>query len=267
MKVSLNWMKEYVDVEMPPDELGNLLTMIGLEVEGLEAVGQGLDDIIVAKILKVAPHPNADRLSICSVDTGRESVDVVCGAPNVAEGALAPLVLAGGKLPDGTRMKESRIRGEVSRGMLLAEDEMGLTDDHTGIMILAPDLTPGASLLSALPFPDWVFDLSITPNRPDCANVLGVAREIAAVTGKRVRKPRIELEESGPAIEDLTSITIMDPDGCPRYVAGIIQDVELGTSPFWMRYRLYQSEVRSISNLVDVSNYVMLEIGPAPACL
>ncbi len=261
MKVSLNWIKEYVDVEMPPDELGYLLTMTGLEVEGLEAVGQGLDDIIVAKILKVAPHPNADRLSICSVDTGRERVEVVCGAPNVAEGALAPLVLAGGKLPDGTRMKESRIRGEVSRGMLLAEDEMGLTDDHTGIMILTPDLTPGASLLSALPFPDWVFDLSITPNRPDCANVLGIAREIAAVTGKRLRKPEIELEESGPAIEDLTSITIMDPDGCPRYAAGIIQDVELGTSPFWMRYRLYQSEIRSISNLVDVSNYVMLEMG------
>jgi phenylalanyl-tRNA synthetase beta chain len=261
MKASLNWIKEYVDVGMPPDELGHLLTMTGLEVEGLEAVGQGLDDVIVAKILKVAPHPNADRLTICSVDTGQGRVEVVCGAPNVAEGALAPLVLAGGKLPNGTRMKESRIRGEVSRGMLLAEDEMGLTDDHTGIMILAPDLTPGASLLSVLPFPDWVFDLSITPNRPDCANVLGIAREIAAVTGRRLRKPEIELEESGPAIEDLTKITIIEPDGCPRYAAGIIQDVELGTSPFWMRYRLYQSGIRSISNLVDVSNYVMLEMG------
>ncbi len=261
MKVSLNWIKEYVDVEMPPDDLSHLLTMTGLEVEGLEAVGQGLDDIIVAKILKVAPHPNADRLSVCTVDTGRERIEVVCGATNVAEGALSPLVLAGGKLPDGTRMKEGRIRGEISRGMLLAEDELGLTDDHSGIMILAPDLTPGASFSSALSFPDWVFDIGITPNRPDCANVIGIAREIAAVTGKRLRKPDIELEESGPAIEDLTSITILDPDGCPRYVAGIIQDVELGSAPFWMRYRLYQSGIRSISNLVDVSNYVMLEMG------
>jgi len=261
MKVSLNWIKEYVDVELPPDELSHLLTMTGLEVEGLEAVGQGLDDIIVAKILKVAPHPNANRLSICSVDTGRERIEVVCGAPNAEEGVLSPLILAGGILPDGTRMKESRIRGEVSGGMLLAEDEIGLTDDHSGIMILAPDLTPGTSFSSALSYPDWVFDLGITPNRPDCANVIGIAREIAAVTGKRLREPDIELEESGPAIEDLTSITIIDPDGCPRYAAGVIQDVGLGRSPFWMRYRLYQSGVRSISNLVDVSNYVMLEMG------
>jgi len=261
MKVSLNWIREYVDVEMPPDELGHLLTMTGLEVEGLEAVGEGLDDIIVARILKVDPHPNADSMSLCRVDTGKETVQVVCGAPNVQEGAMSALVLPGGRLADGTVIQEARIRGEVSTGMLLAEDEIGLTDDHTGIMILAPDLTPGASLLSVLPFPDWVFDLGITPNRPDCASVTGVAREIAAVTGKGLRMPEVAFEETGPSVEDLTSVTILDPDGCPRYAAGVIQRVKPGVSPFWIRYRLHHSGVRSISNLVDVTNYVMLELG------
>jgi phenylalanyl-tRNA synthetase beta chain len=261
MKVSLNWIREYVDIEMAPEDLGHLLTMTGLEVEGMEAVGQSLDDIIVGRILGVRPHPRAEHLSICTVDAGRERVDVVCGAPNAVEGALAPLILPGGRLPDGTVIKETRIKGELSTGMLLAEDEMGLTDDHAGIMILDPDQIPGTRFGSVLRFPDWVFDIAITPNRPDCANVLGIAREIAAAAGKTLRTPDIRVDEGGPPIEDLTSVTILDPDGCPRYAAGMIQGVKLGPSPFWMRYRLHQSEVRSISNLVDVSNYVMLEMG------
>ena len=261
MKVSLNWLKDYVDIEMPPDELGELLTMSGLEVEGIEAVGQGLDDILVAKILSVGPHPEADRLSMCQVDTGSENVPVVCGAPNLKEGLLAPLALPGARLPDGTVVKESRIRGELSKGILLAEDEMGLTDDHTGIMILPSNLTPGTSLPAVTPLSDWVFDVDITPNRPDCASVIGIAREIAAATGKRLKLPEAEIEETGPVIEGLTSITIDDLDGCPRYAAGIIQGVSLGPSPFWMKYRLYLSGVRSINNIVDVTNYVMLETG------
>ena len=261
MKLSLNWLKDYVDIEMRPDELGELLTMTGLEVEGIEAVGQGLDDIVVAKILSVGPHPGADRLFMCQVDTGSETVPVVCGAPNLKEGQLAPLALPGARLPDGTVVKESRIRGEISKGILLAEDEMGLTDDHTGIMILPSTLTPGTSLPVVIPLSDWVFDVDITPNRPDCASVIGIAREIAAATGKRLKLPGAEIEETGPVIEGLTSITIDDPAGCPRYAAGIIQGVSLGPSPFWMKYRLYLSGVRSINNIVDVTNYVMLETG------
>ena len=140
MKVSLNWLKEYVDIEMSPDDLAELLTMIGLEVEGLEAVGQSLGDILVARILTARPHPGADRLYLCDVDIGNDTVQVVCGAPNVEEGALAPFALPGVRLPDGTLIKEDKIRGEISKGMLLAEDEMGLTDDHEGIMILPPDI-------------------------------------------------------------------------------------------------------------------------------
>ena len=261
MKVSLNWLKEHVDIELSPERLGHLLTMVGLEVEGIEGVGQALDDIRVARVLEVTPHPNADRLSLCRVDTGTETISVVCGAPNVAEGVLAPLILSGGKLPDGSKMKESRIRGEISKGMLMAEDEMGLTDDHTGIMILPESAIPGDPLSSLLPFPDWIFDVSITPNRPDCASVLGIAREIAAITGKPLKKLDSPVDARGPAIESLTSVSVKDPEGCPRYAAAVVQDVCLKPSPFWMRYRLFQSGVRSISNLVDVSNYVMLEMG------
>jgi len=261
MKVSLNWIKEFVDIDLSPDDLAHLLTMIGLEVEGMETVGHSLDDVIVGRIVKVRPHGDADRLSVCTVDAGRERVDVVCGAPNAVEGACAPLVLPGGRLPDGTVIEETRIRGAQSTGMLLAEDELNLTDDHTGLMILDSDLSPGCEFLSAFSFPDAVFEIAITPNRPDCANVLGIAREIAAATGTSLRKPEISLDESGPSIDDVTSVTILDPDGCPRYAAGVISGVKAGPSPFWMRYRLYHSGVRSISNLVDVSNYVMLEMG------
>ncbi|MBW1701359.1 MAG: phenylalanine--tRNA ligase subunit beta [Deltaproteobacteria bacterium] len=261
MKLSLNWLQDYVDIEMSPDELGQLLTMTGLEVEGIEAAGNSLEEIVAAKILATKPHMEADRLSLCQVDTGREKVQVVCSAPNLEEGAMVPLALPGVKLPDGTIVKESLIRGETSTGMLLAEDEMGLTDDHSGIMILSSDYSPGIPLPSVLPVSDWVFDVDITPNRPDCASVIGIAREIAAVTGKILRRPEPGVEETGPDIKDLTSITIDDSSGCPRYAAGIIQDVALGPSPFWMRYRLYLSGIRSINNIVDVTNYVMLEMG------
>ena len=261
MKVSLNWLKEHVDIALSPEELSHVLTMAGLEVEGIEAVGRNLDHIVTSRIVEVRSHPNADRLSLCQVDTGTDMVQVVCGAPNAAEGVLAPLILPGGKLPDGSKMKESRIRGEISKGMLLAEDEMGLTDNHTGIMILPENATPGTPLTSLLPFPDWVFDVSITPNRPDCASVLGIAREIAANTGKALKPFENQVDSTGPAVDGLTDIAVYDPKGCPRYAAAVVQGVTLGPTPFWMRYRLFQSGVRSISNLVDVSNYVMLEMG------
>jgi len=261
MKVSLNWLKEYVDIDMSPTALCDELTMAGLEVEGLEPVGDDLKRVVAARIVRVDPHPDADRLSLCLVDTGSETSQVVCGAPNLYEGAIAPLALPGARLPIGTTVQESEIRGQASRGMLLAEDEMGLTDDHTGIMLLAGDVFPGTDIASVLSLPDWILDIGITPNRGDCACVIGVAREIAAITGSHLRLPAIEVHENGPAIETLSSVTIEDPVGCPRYAAGILQGIELGPSPFWMRYRLFQSGVRSISNIVDVTNYVMMEMG------
>ncbi len=267
MKVSLNWLKDYIDIEMPPDELGHLLTMAGLEVEGIEPAGQSLDGIVAARILEFEPHPKADSLSVCRIDTGKETVQVVCGAPNLETGAMVPFASVGVVIPNGMAIKESKIRGVFSQGMLLAEDEMALTDDHTGIMILPPNLDPGtplsspASVLDPLSLSDWVFDLAITPNRPDWASVLGVARELAAITGQSLKRPKIEMEAGDIPIQDLTSVTIDDVAGCPRYAAGVIQGVDMGPSPFWMRYRLFLSEIRSINNIVDVTNYVLLETG------
>lgn len=261
MKVSLNWLKEYVNIDMAVSSLCDALTMAGLEVEGLEQVGGGLDKVVAARIIHVEPHPDADRLSLCLVDTGPERFQVVCGAQNMKEGDLAPMALPGAHLPTGRIVEANEIRGKLSNGMLLAEDEMGLSDDHSGIMILPADAPPGEAIGSVLSLPDWILEIGITPNRVDCACVIGIAREIAAITGERLRIPEITIKQDGPDIASLSSVTIEDPTGCPRYAAGLIQGIQLRSSPFWMRYRLFHSGVRSISNIVDVTNYVMMEMG------
>jgi phenylalanyl-tRNA synthetase beta chain len=260
MRVSLNWLKDFVDIDMSPADLADLLTMSSLEVETVDPVGQSLQDVVAAKILSVKPHPKADRLSICEVDTGRGEVPVICGAPNAAAGAVSAMALPGTTLPGGMVIKETRIRGERSVGMLLAEDEMGLTDDHSGIMILPPGVEPGTPVRSVLPLEDHVLEIGITPNRPDCASVIGIAREIAALTGQRIKRPETRFEEENTPIEDLARVTLEDPVGCPRYAAGMIRGVELKPSPFWMRYRLHVCGLRGINNVVDVTNYVLLEM-------
>lgn len=259
-------MKEYIDLEMSPEALSHLLTMAGLEVEEVCPVGQNLDGIVAARILTMKPHAEAN-LSVCQVDTGTGTAQVVCGAPNLEMGMLVPFAPTGVTLPNGITIRERKIRGVHSQGVLLAEDEMGLTDDHTGIMILPPNLEPGTPLSASSgvlhPFclSDWMFDLSITPNRPDWASVMGVAREISAMTGLQLKRPGINVETGGTLITDLTSVTIEDISGCPRYAAGVIQNVDLGPSPFWMRYRLFISGFRSINNIVDTTNYVLMEMG------
>ncbi len=265
MKLSLNWLKDYIDIDMPPEELGHLLTMAGLEVEGIEWYGNNLGGIIAARIVEISPHPDADHLKVCRVHTGKEQVQVVCGAPNVALNSITPFAGHGVSLPDGTEIKKVKLRGVISNGMLLSEDEMGLTNDHTGLFILPSHIVPGTDLSSLEggpdSFSDCVLDLSVTPNRPDWASVLGVAREISAIIGRPVKNPDIVLKTGDSAIESLTSVTVHDIKGCPRYTAGMIQGVQLKRSPFWMRYRLYLSGIRSINNVVDVTNYVLLEMG------
>lgn len=261
MRVSLNWLKEYVSIEISPQDLAEGMTMAGLEVEALEPVGHSLEDIVAARILSIKPHPKADRLHICEVEAGGRVLPVVCGAPNIEQGAMAPLALPGTRLPGGVTVKESRIRGELSTGMLLAEDEMGLTEDHSGIMILPENVKSGESVTDALSLADWAFEISITPNRPDCTSVIGIAREIAALTGGKLRRPRIRIHEQDRLISDLAGVNVEDPEGCPRYAAGMITGVKIGPSPFWMRYRLHVSGLRSINNVVDVTNFVLLEFG------
>ena len=261
MKVSLNWIKDYVDIPMGVNDLVGLLTMAGLEVEEATAMGRGFEKVVVAELLSIRKHPNADKLLLVQAKTDQAKFSIVCGAKNIREGQKVPLALVGAKLPNGVEIKKSKIRGELSEGMLCSEIELGLGADATGIMILSPDLPLGANLGEALGLKDTVLDISITPNRPDCLCVIGVAREIAALTHQKVKYPPLTLSEEGKDIHQMTSVTVMDPDLCPRYVARVIEGVKIGPSPFWMSNRLEKVGVRSISNVVDVTNYVMIEYG------
>jgi phenylalanyl-tRNA synthetase beta chain len=261
MKVSLNWLKDYVGVRISINELVDLLTMAGLEVEEAVSTGKGFEKIVVAEISSIQRHPNADRLSLVEARTEKEKFSVVCGATNIREGQKVPLALTGARLPNGVEIKRSKIRGEASEGMLCSEIELGLGQDASGIMILPPSLPLGVDLGEALGLKDTVLDISITPNRPDCLCVIGVAREIAALTHQRVKYPEISLSDKGEEIHQRTSVTILDPDLCPRYVARMIEGVKIGPSPFWMRNRLEKVGIRSISSVVDVTNFIMMECG------
>ncbi len=253
-----------MDIGVSPQELADLLTMAGLEVEALEPLGQGLDGVIAGRVISVEEHPKADRLYVCMVETGCGPVPVVCGAPNVKAGMAAPYSPPGTRLPNGMEVRGARIRGVESKGMLLAEDEMGLTEDHSGLMVLPPETEPGTPLASAAPILDWGLEIGITPNRPDCTSVIGIAREVAAMTGARLRPPEAKAWQgkgSASDIESETGVIVEDPEGCPRYTAGLVKGVKIGKSPFWMRYRLHSSGNRSINNVVDITNYVLLETG------
>ncbi len=261
MKISLNWLKEFVDIDISPEELAELLTLKGLETSDLYDVGRGLEHIIAGKIIRISPHPESNRLYICDTDTGKDIVSIVCSAPNLKTGMIAPLALPGTRLPNGAEVREAEIRGRVSRGVLLAEDELGLTDDHSGIMELPANTIPGTPITSVLPVEDWILDIELTPNRGDCASVLGIAREVAAITNKSIKMPDMSYKEIDTEVDDISSVTIKEPDKCRRYAAGIIRGINIKPSPFWMRYRLYLSEIRPINNIVDITNYVMLEMG------
>ena len=261
MNVPLSWLKEYVDVNIPATELADRLTMAGVEVGGVAEVG-GWDNCYVGEVLRVEPHPNADRLRMCTVNIGREELRVVCGAPNVAAGQRVPFATIGARLFNThtgkhEALKPSRIRGEVSEGMICSELELGLGQDHSGIIILPQDAPLGQDLTEYLG--DQVLEVEITPNRLDCLSVLGVAREVAALTGGTVREPDLSYPEEGEPIAQLTSVEIADPDLCYRYTASLITGLKIGPSPQWLQQRLTRAGLRPISNVVDVTNYVMLE--------
>jgi phenylalanyl-tRNA synthetase beta chain len=261
MKVSLNWLKDYCEIRMGLKQLTELLTMGGLEVEQVGQIGEGFEKVVVAEIDSIRKHPNADRLTLVEAKTDHEKFTIVCGATNIREGQKVPLALIGARLPNGMEIKKSKIRGALSEGMLCSEIELGLGEDASGIMILAKDFSLGANLGEVLGLIDSIIDISITPNRPDCLCVIGVAREIAALTHQRVRYPVPSLSSQGEEIHQKTSVTILDPDLCPRYVARMIEGVRIGPSPYWMRNRLEKVGIRSINNVVDVTNFIMMEWG------
>ena len=266
MKISLNWLKEYVDITLPVDDLAHRLSMSGTEVGGVIRIGSmwDRDKVLVGQIVRLSPHPNADRLRLATIDLGEERNTVVCGAWNIAEGDKVPYARVGARLIDGHSgelavLRAAKIRGATSEGMICSEKELGIGEDHTGIIILPEDAPVGTSLLDYMG--DVTFDLDLTPNRPDCLAVLGVAREVAALTGRQVREPSLDYRESGENVSKLATVEILDPDLCPRYCASVVAGVKIGPSPRWMQQRLMASGMRPINNVVDITNYVMLEYG------
>ena len=206
-------------------------------------------------------HPNADKLTLCRVNTGSGEMTVVCGAPNARPGIKVPFARVGLTLPNGMKLKSAKIRGVASEGMLCAEDELNISQDHSGLMILDGKWAPGTPLSEILGPPETVFDIEVTPNRPDCLSVLGIAREVAALYGARVQWPDVQTPESDTPVEKMTRVDVADEEGCPRYTARILSGVKIGPSPAWMKRRLELSGIRAINNVVDITNYVMLECG------
>ncbi|MCL6610569.1 MAG: phenylalanine--tRNA ligase subunit beta [Peptococcaceae bacterium] len=268
MRVSLKWLREYVDITVPPQELAERLTLAGLAVEGVERPGEGIEKVYTGRILSIEPHPNADKLSICRVTLGSgEDFQIVTGAANVRAGHVVPVALEGARLAGGLVIRKARLRGVESRGMLCSGQELGLDtsvmppDQAHGIMLLDPDLPLGMDIKEAIGLDDVILDLDLTPNRGDCMSMLGVAREVAVLLGQKLNLPETPVAGAGPGIEGLVRIDIEDPDLCGRYVARLFRNVKIGPSPSWMRERLRAAGIRPISNIVDITNYVMLEMG------
>ncbi len=264
MKVLLKWLKEYVATPLPPAEIAGKLTMAGIEAEGMAAVGGDWEDIVIGQIVATNPHPNADRLCLVTVDLGAEQPTVVCGATNLRLGDRVAFAPVGAQLIDGhsgqlARLKTAKIRGVVSSGMVCSEKELGISDSHEGIMVLPAEAPVGAPLADYLG--DTVFDLEVTPNRPDCLSVVGIAREVAALTGQRMQLPELGYNEGAAPIDRQVTVEIAGPDLCPRYVASLITGVKIAESPKWMQQRLLACGMRPINNIVDITNYVMLEYG------
>ncbi|WP_456433259.1 phenylalanine--tRNA ligase subunit beta [Thermosulfuriphilus sp.] len=261
MLVPYSWLKEFVNIDASAEEIAEALTMAGLEVEGIEEVYDYLEKIIVGEILEVFPHPKAESLSVCLVHGGEKTYRVVCGAPNVARGLKAPLALPGAILFNGEEVVPTTIRGEPSEAILCSAAEIGLEEERDRLMSLSEDLAPGLSLKEALGLSDPVFEIGITPNRGDCLSILGVAREIAAIFDSPLTLPPLPEPPLGSEINNLVEITIEEPGLCYRYAARILKGVKIGPSPLWLQRRLKAVGIRPINNIVDVTNYVLFEIG------
>ncbi len=256
MRAPLSWIREFVAIDEPADVIGTALDNLGLEVEEIEAPGAEIGGVVVARIVDVLEHPNADKLRVADVDTGNGIVRVVCGAPNIKPGMVVPLATVGATLPGGVVLKRSKIRGEVSDGMLCSARELGLGDDHAGILAIDGDAELGTDVRETLGLDDVVFDMKITPNRPDAMGIVGIARDLAAHFNLPFTDPERDVEP-GTQIDGVSAV-VEAPDRCPRLVLRAAT-VTMGESPAWMQRRLRLAGMRPISNVVDVTNYVMLE--------
>ena len=262
MNVSIKWLKEYVEFDLSPEVLAERLLMLGMEIKSIKQLGEGLDRVVVGRINTMEKHPKADKLVLCNVDVGSGTdVQIVCGAPNARQGLIAPVALVGAELPNGLTIKRAKIRGEESQGMLCSEQELAISDEASGLMELPDDTQIGASIIEVLDLDDVVMELEITPNRPDCLSMIGVAREISVTTGNPLRLPEGNVQQGMADIHNLTSVTIEAPDLCPRYAARVIRGVKIAPSPAWLQRRLEAIGVGTINNIVDITNYVLMEYG------
>ena len=269
MKVTLNWLKQYVDFNWSPEELAERLTMLGLEVEGVRKLGGEFEGIVVAQVITRDKHPNADKLSLCRVNDGKDERQIVCGAQNFKAGDKVPLILPGASLPmkpgekEPFTIKVGKIRGVESHGMMCSPQELGLPDAVDGLLLLREDAQVGQPFATYLgrAGSDVIYDLEVTPNRPDLNSVIGIAREIAALTGNELRLPGVGSQNSAAGGQELVAVRLEEPELCPRYTARVVTGVKVGPSPDWLRSTLEKVGIRSISNVVDVTNFVMLETG------
>src|SRR3954452_4421219 len=264
MRLPLEWLYQYARPSLSVEKLAHRLEMTGTELGGVLHHGVGsVDEFIVGRVLTASKHPDADRLTVCTVAVGEGDVaQIVCGAPNVAQGQTVAVARPGAVMPDGTRLGKAKLRGVASEGMILAEDELGIGTLHAGIMVLDDDgLGPGMPLADVLPIATDVIELEITPNRPDCLGVYGLAREVHAITGAPLAAPPWNVDPGATGDVPAASVVVEDPDLCPRFTARVYEDVRIAPSPPWLKARLMAAGQRPINNVVDVTNYVMLLTG------
>ncbi len=269
MFVSYKWLQQYVDIDgLTAEQLADKITKAGIEVEGVELLNQGATNVVVGYVMEREKHPEADKLSKCLVDVGEdEPVQIICGAKNVAQGQKVAVAKVGARLPGGLKIKKAKLRGEASHGMICSLQELGIEgklvpkEYSEGIFVFPADAEVGADAIEQLNLDDQVLELGLTPNRADCLNMLGVAYEVAAILGKEVKMPKIELQETNEKASDYISIRVDAPEQNPLYIAKVVKNVKIGPSPIWMQTRLMAAGVRPLNNVVDITNYILMEYG------
>src|SRR3954466_8753264 len=263
MRLPLEWLYQYARPSLTVDELAHRLEMTGTELGAIQHHGVGsVDEFIVGRVLTASKHPDADRRTVCTVAVGEGDVaQIVCGAANVAQGQTVAVARPGAVMPDGTKLGKAKLRGVESSGMILAEDELGIGTDHMGIIVLDDDLVPGTALADVLPIATDVLELEMTPNRPDCLGVYGLAREVHAATGAPLKPAPWDGVPAVPGPIPGFEVEVRDPDLCPRFTLRRFDGVRIGPSPEWLKARLMAAGQRPINNVVDITNYVMLLTG------
>lgn len=267
MLVPIKWLKEYIELDVSAQELADAMTLTGTNAEGVTQIADDIENVVVGKIVKIRQHPNADKLVICDVDVGNEILQIVTGAPNVALNQYVPVAVDGALLPGDIKIRKGKLRGELSQGMLCSAEElelarMGYMDDGVdGILVLDREYPLGMDIKDALDLDDEVIDFDVTSNRPDCLSMVGIAREAAVTLGTTYREPQIVLDKGIGNVDNEAKVIVDEPHLCSRYCARVVKDVKIGPSPRWMRRRLAAAGVRPINNIVDITNYVMLEMG------